>query len=92
MPKMTDCNYAATQNALIQAGRLLDSLDLNSFRRRLSVAQTVGFTGDPKFFQEAQRRLAVIERMAEIGVEMVAQVRVLRAMVEEQEASNSSKG
>jgi hypothetical protein len=92
MTKMTDCNYAATQNALIQAGRLLDSLDLNAFRRRLSLAQSAGLVSDPSLFRKVQKRMEILDRMAELGVEMSAQVRTLRALVEAEESARAERG
>lgn len=61
---MTDEEYSKTQQQIIALGGLVNSLDLDGFLSRISLAHAVAPIADPTLYMRGMRRLGQIERLA----------------------------
>jgi len=78
---MTNDEYRVTQDLLIQAGRMVDLLDLNGFRDRIRSCQSVGAILDPTLYRAGARNLEAINELAAAGIRLKAAFQALKSQV-----------
>lgn len=78
---MTNEEYQATQEMLLQAARMLDVLDLNTFRDRIRVAESLGPVLDPTLYRDGHRRLQALDELAAAGIRVKGAFMTLRSQV-----------
>lgn len=78
---MTNEEYKATQDLLLQAGRMVDVLDLNGFRDRIRHADSMGSILDPTLYRDAHRNLQAIDELAAAGIRLKAAFQTLKNQV-----------
>ncbi len=78
---MTNEEYKATQDLLLQAGRMVDVLDLNGFRDRIRSADSIGSILDPTLYRNAHRNLQAIDELAAAGIRLKGAFQTLKSQV-----------
>lgn len=66
---MTDAEYALTQERLLLVARMVSSMDLDGFLRRIEQAETAAPVLDPTLYARGGARLDAIRRIAEAARE-----------------------
>lgn len=79
---MSDEEYEATQAMLLQAARMIDPLDLNTFRDRIRTADIAGAVIDPAVYRAANKKLQAIDELAAAGIRVKAAFHTLRSQCE----------
>lgn len=78
---MTNDEYKATQDLLLQAGRMVDILDLNGFRDRIRHADSIGSVLDPTLYRDAHRNLQAINELAGAAIRLKSAFQTLKSQV-----------
>jgi hypothetical protein len=78
---MSNDEYKATQDLLLQAGRMVDILDLNGFRDRIRHADSIGSVLDPTLYRDAHRNLQAIDELAAAAIRLKGAFQTLKSQV-----------
>lgn len=78
---MTNEEYKATQDLLLQAGRMVDVLDLNGFRDRIWHADSIGSVLDPTLYRVAHRNLEAIDQLASDAIRLKGSFQNIKSQV-----------
>jgi len=78
---MKNEEYQATQDLLLQAGRMVDILDLNGFRDRIRHADSVGSILDPTLYRDAHKNLQAVDELAAAAIRLKAAFQTLKSQV-----------
>ena len=68
--KMDGKTYITTQMRIIEAGKIVNSLDLEAFLKCISNAEAVGPMIDPTMYMKAMDNLRAIRKLAEAALKM----------------------
>jgi hypothetical protein len=74
---MTDAEYMSTQQLLISAAQMVDLLDLDEFRARISHCEAVWSIVDPTLYRDAHRNLRAIDELA-AGIRLKGALQTLK--------------
>lgn len=79
--EMKNDEYHATRDLLLQAGRMVDLLDLNGFRDRIRYADSVGSMIDPTLHREAHKNLQEMDELAAAAIRLKAAFQSVKRQV-----------
>jgi len=87
---MTDDQYRATQDILVQTASTLDLLDLNAFRDRIRSAEALGPTVDPTVARRAGAVVRAADELASAAIRMTAALHNMRSAVDDLQSGDAA--
>ncbi len=82
--QMSDSEYQVTSDMLLQAGRMIDLLDLNGFRARIRDADSIGAIMNPTLYRAANKNLEYIDQLAHEAIRLKSAFYNLKSQVRQE--------